>query len=89
MKTKKSIFFITYEEAQHICNKLQYGEATFWERVKLNFRLLWCRITNEYTRKNTKLTSLCEMADLKVMDDKKKDELKDMLNKQLSESKDK
>ena len=39
---KKSILFISCEEAHNICDKSQYGEATGWERVKLGIRLCWC-----------------------------------------------
>ena len=53
---KKSILFISCEEAHHICDKNQYGEATAWERVKLGIRLSWCRITRAYTKRNNKLT---------------------------------
>lgn len=86
METKKSLFFISYEEAQHICNKLQYGEASSFEKLKLNFRLMWCKITQNYTQKNEKLTSLCDIANLNVMKEGKKDELKELLKEQMSNS---
>lgn len=87
MKTKKSFLFITIEEARHICDKIQYGEATLWERLKLSLRMTWCKITRNYTQKNTKLTSLCDLANLKAMDLDKKADLKKLLEKELSENK--
>ena len=86
-KVKKSLIFISLAEARHICDKIQYGEATWWEKTKLNIRLIWCRFTKKYTSENTKLTSLCEVANLNVMDTAKKDDLKKLLNKELSQKK--
>ncbi len=79
MENKKSLFFISIEEAKNICDKVQYGEATLAEKLKLNFRLIWCKVTQTYTQKNMKLTTLCESANLKAMDKNKKDDLKRML----------
>ena len=80
MENKKSIFFISLEEAKNICDKVQYGEASFAEKLKLNMRLIWCKATQTYTQENIKLTTLCESANLKAMDKNKKDDLKKMLD---------
>ena len=56
MKSKKSFLFISCEEAMYICDKKQYGEATFWEFLQLNIRLSWCKIIRRYSRNNVKLT---------------------------------
>ncbi len=53
---KKSFLFISCDEAKHICDKAQYGEASGWERVKLSLRLIYCRITKVYSNKNKKLS---------------------------------
>ena len=87
MKTRKSLFFISYDEARHICDKLQYGEATLMEQIKLHIRLSWCNISRKYTRKNTQLTTLCQSADLKTLDKDKKDTLKKMLESKMPKSK--
>ncbi|NAS32305.1 hypothetical protein GTQ40_15080 [Flavobacteriaceae bacterium R38] len=88
MKTKKSLLFISYEEARHICDKIQYGEATRMEQIKLFIRISWCNISRKYTQKNTQLTTLCQSANLKSLDKDKKDSLKKMLESKMSESKD-
>jgi len=87
-KIKKSLFFISYEEAQLICDKVQYGEASSFEKLKLNVRLLWCKMTQNYTSKNVKLTSICQAANLNSMDNDKKDELKRLLGGQIEKTKD-
>ncbi|MDY8134493.1 hypothetical protein [Aquimarina sp. 2201CG5-10] len=56
MKTTDKKLFISHEEAKHICDKNQYGEASFVELIKLNIRLLYCRLSRAYTKRNTKLT---------------------------------
>jgi len=55
---KKKFLFITCEEAHHICDKSQYGEATLWERFKLSIRLSWCQVTRSYTKRNRTLTKV-------------------------------
>ncbi len=70
---KKSILFISCEEAHHICDKSQYGEATTWERIKLGIRLSWCKITRAYTKRNNKLTEAMHNAKVDCL---KQDEIK-------------
>jgi len=64
---KKSFLFISCEEAYHICDKHQYGEATGWERFKLGFRISWCKISRAYTRKNTALTKTIEKSKINAL----------------------
>lgn len=54
-------FFITCDEATTICDKSQYGEATFIEKVKLNYHLLICKVCALYTKQNRKMTELFKM----------------------------
>ncbi|GGI58325.1 hypothetical protein [Winogradskyella haliclonae] len=84
---KKSILFITCEEAHHICDKNQYGEATLWERVKLGIRLSWCQITRAYTKRNNKLTKLIENSDANCLNSEEKDNLQKQFEKELSKQK--
>jgi len=64
---KKSFLFISCEEAHHICDKRQYGEATAWERFKLSIRLSWCKISQAYTRKNNALTEAIEQSEVQAL----------------------
>ena len=70
---------ISCEEAAIICNKAQYKEAKFLEILKLKFHVLICLTCSKYTKKNTKLTSLCEQAHLKALTEKEKLEMKEKL----------
>ncbi|MEM6720441.1 MAG: hypothetical protein AAF611_14035 [Bacteroidota bacterium] len=77
-------FFISCEEAKHICDKSQYGEASFWEKVKLNVRLSWCRITRAYSSNNNKLTKLVKKSNIDSIEQNKKDEMQRRLQEEMS-----
>lgn len=81
---KKSFLFISCEEAHHICDKSQYGEATLWEKIKLNIRLSWCKISQAYTKKNKALTKAIKRADIHALQDHEKIELRQYVEKHLS-----
>ena len=64
---KKSILFISCEEAQHICDKSQYGESTLWEKIKLNLRYFWCSFTKSYVKRNKKLTKAIKISNVQSL----------------------
>ncbi len=43
---------ITCDKASAICDKSQYDEASFFEKVQLNWHLLVCKICCKYTKHN-------------------------------------
>ena len=71
-------------EANHICDKNQYKEAKFWERVKLTFHLIYCRACRKYTARNVKLTKTMKDPEVKQMPTDSKTALKERLQKELS-----
>ncbi len=72
------------EEAGHVCDKSQYKEASFWEKVKLNIHLIYCRACREYTKNNIKLSKAFKKSDFKTMPLKDKEVIKDKLYKEMS-----
>ncbi|HZW63964.1 MAG TPA: hypothetical protein VFF15_10010 [Flavobacteriaceae bacterium] len=80
---KKRFLFITCEEAKHICDKAQYGEATRWEKLKLRLRFAWCHITRIYAKRNAKLTQIVKEANVNCLEQKEKNELKFHFEKEL------
>jgi len=80
---KKRFLFITCEEAKHICDKSQYGEATPWERFKLTIRLSWCKITRAYTSRNRKLTQAMENSEVNCLESQEKSQLKNVFEQEL------
>lgn len=73
---------ISCDKAAIICNKAQYREATFLERLKLRFHLFMCKNCCKATEQNSKLTTLCEKAKLQSLSRKEKLKMKEKLNNQ-------
>ncbi len=72
---------ISCEKAAIICNKTQYREATFMEKLKLQFHLLICKTCSAFTKKNTELTTLCEKANLQSLSEQEKLKMKEQLQR--------
>lgn len=81
---KKSLLFISCEEAQHICDKSQYGDASLWEKIKLNLRLSWCKITRAYSKRNKTLTNTIKSSKIECLNQNEQDQLKTNFEKQLT-----
>ncbi|OUR91363.1 hypothetical protein A9Q87_10395 [Flavobacteriales bacterium 34_180_T64] len=81
---KKRLLFISCEEAQHICDKTQYEEATFWEKTKLNIRLSWCRITRAYSIKNGKLTDIVNNSNVECLKHNEREDIKEQFQNELN-----
>lgn len=58
--------FLSCEEANHTCDKSQYKEATFLEKIKLNLHLIFCAACRKYSRNNAKLTKLVRQKPAKL-----------------------
>jgi len=73
---------ISCDEAAIICNKKQYKETTFTEKIKLVMHLLICKTCSRFSKKNAELTSLCDKARLHCLPEKDKVLMKkDLRNK--------
>ncbi|WP_248722160.1 hypothetical protein [Seonamhaeicola sp. ML3] len=81
---KKGFLFISCEEAQHICDKAQYDEAGFWERIELNIRLSWCKVTKAYYKRNNKLTDVMESSKANCLDPKEREAMESKFKEELS-----
>ncbi|WP_242204883.1 hypothetical protein [Aestuariivivens insulae] len=76
---------IPCNEANHVCDKTQYKNATLWEKIKLNIHLLYCRACREYTKNNTKLTKAITKSHVTCLDKTAKEKMKEDLNKAIKE----
>ncbi|MFD2564968.1 hypothetical protein [Aquimarina rubra] len=83
MKTSNSLL-VSCEQAKLICDKNQYGEASLMEIIKLNIRLLYCKVTRVYSKRNTKLTKTIKKSNLQVIEVARKEEMKEQLQKELA-----
>ncbi|MCB0445667.1 MAG: hypothetical protein R2812_11140 [Gelidibacter sp.] len=80
---KKNLLFISCEEAYHICDKSQYNEASFWEKLKLNLRYTWCKFTRAYVKRNKKLTKIVKNSNVNCLQNAERQHLKQQFEKQL------
>lgn len=76
--------FVSCEEAKHLCDKNQYGEASIMELIKLNIRLIYCKVTRAYSKRNTKLTKTIKKSNTQVISVKDKEAMKERLNRELT-----
>ena len=83
--SKKRNLFIACEEANHNCDKSQYNEATFWEKIKLTFHLIYCRECREYSKNNAKLTKLVNDPKIDCLKPEEKENIKSCFKKELLE----
>lgn len=81
---KKSFLFISCDEAKHICDKRQYGEASGWEYFKLMLRLSYCRITRAYSNNNKKLTDAMKKSELDCLKNDERHQLQQQFEEELA-----
>ncbi len=74
---------ISCEKASVICNKTQYKEASFNERLKLRLHLILCDTCSKFAADNKKLTSLCEKANLHGLSEQEKTLMKHQLREKF------
>lgn len=72
------------QEANHVCDKNQYKEAGFWEKVKLNIHLIYCKACRKYTSKNMKLTTLINSSKVAVLDNTAKAKMTTTFEQELA-----
>ncbi|WP_074409034.1 MULTISPECIES: hypothetical protein [Aquimarina] len=82
--TNKNKVFVSCEEAKHICDKNQYGEASFLEIIKLNIRLVYCKVTRAYSKKNTKLTKTINKSTTQSISASDKEAMKKEITKRIN-----
>ncbi|MBT8244039.1 MAG: hypothetical protein HKP48_09415 [Winogradskyella sp.] len=70
-------------EANHICDKKQYKEASLREKIVLTFHLLYCRACRKYTARNTKLTKLVKNPRVETLNTSAKHKLQQAFKAEL------
>ncbi len=84
MSNKKGIF-VSCSDANHFCDKNQYKEATFWEKVKLNIHLIYCKACRKYSGNNAKLTKLVKDPKVISINEYEKNAMKERLKQKMNE----
>lgn len=82
--SKENKITVSCEDANHFCDKNQYKEASFWEKIKLNIHLIYCRACRKYSKNNGKLTKLVNDPKVIRMDQSVKDSMKKQLKQQIN-----
>lgn len=81
--SKKNKIFLSCNDANHTCDKTQYNDASLWEKIKLNFHLIYCRACRKYTKNNGKLTKIMKNDNLEYLKNSEKETLQVNFNKEL------
>ncbi len=74
---------ISCDKAVILCNKTQYKEASFLEKIKLKLHILFCSTCAVFSKKNTQFTTLCEKAHLQNLSEDDKISIKRQLQGKL------
>lgn len=75
--------FVSCDEAQICCDKSQYNEASFFEKIKLSLHLLYCKACRTYTKNNNKLTDLVNNKKVTSFKETEKNELEKLLQEEI------
>jgi len=78
-----ALFKINCHNGKILCDKNQYKETSFWEKVKLNFYLIICSECRSYTANNTKLTKAMKNPKIETVSQDEKNALKEKLAREL------
>lgn len=76
-------FLIDCSKAKNCCDKAQYKEISFFEKMKLKFHILYCKACKKYTRTNTKLSSLLEKASIKTCTKEEKQKFREQIRENI------
>lgn len=71
---------ISCDEATIICNKSQYKEASFVEKIQLKIHLFYCKTCLKYVKKNKRLTAIFQKTCLHSLSDEEKIRMKQQLH---------
>ena len=75
--------FVSCDEAQICCDKSQYNEASFFEKIKLSLHLLYCKACRAYTKNNNKLTDLVNNKKVTSFKETEKNKLEKLLQEEI------
>ncbi|MDN3724788.1 hypothetical protein QRD02_10370 [Aequorivita sp. SDUM287046] len=77
-------FFLKCNKAAHLCDKSQYKETGFLEKLFLKLHILVCSLCRGHAKQNGKLTETIKAANLKTLRPEEKEILKKRLENEIS-----
>lgn len=72
------------KDANHICDKSQYNESSFWEKIKLNLHLLYCRVCRKYSGNNSRLSEIMNQSKIETINTSEKEKMREQLKKEMA-----
>lgn len=76
--------FLKCNEAAHLCDKSQYKEVDFWDKLTLKMHLVMCTVCRKHSKQNVKLTHTISSANIKTLCQEDKDRLKTKLEQEIN-----
>lgn len=77
-------FYFKCNESAHICDKHQYKEAGFLDRMKMKIHLILCTLCRNYAKRNGNLTEKIKLANIKSLNANEKELLKHRLTQEMN-----
>lgn len=74
------------DEANHVCDKAQYKDASLKEKIKLYVHLVYCNACRKYTINNIKLSKIVKKSHIVCLDKKCKETMRLKLDKAIKET---
>ncbi|CAL67827.1 hypothetical protein [Christiangramia forsetii] len=85
MSKKSNFLFVDCSEAATCCDKAQYEEADFLEKIKLTIHLMFCKTCRKFSKRNSKLTNLMQESKLETCPEEKKNQWRQQIKKEFAE----
>lgn len=76
--------FLKCNEAANVCNKSQYKEDSFREKMSLRLHLILCKMCRNFSKQNEKLTNTIKSSNIKTLTPEEKQYLKSQLKKDFN-----
>lgn len=80
------MFESTCKKAKKLSDKKQYDEINWIQTFRLKIHLYRCTSCRDYNRKNNQLTSIIEIAHIRILGDDEKTGLDARLRKEMNKS---
>ena len=79
--------FVDCKKAGHLCDKGQYEDASFFEKLNVRFHNLICKHCSDYSERNAKLTKLLKDPKCRQMPEECKKRIREELERELAKEK--
>lgn len=71
------------QDAARFSDKLQYEEASFWEKLRLKVHIAYCNRCRKYNKKNKVMTKLFKKNNYKTLNNNELDVLKEKVTSHI------